>query len=91
MRELIRNVKFDFLHLHTAFPEMMIVRFDMVGRTAWRWPWSVKKVDKARVKVNKVGRFVTRNGGLVVRHRELEVDTWRYMRIYISWRKRKKA
>lgn len=34
---------------------------------------SVERVNKARAKVNKeVGRFVRQNGGIVVRHRELE-------------------
>lgn len=37
MREIIRDVKFDFLRLRSSFPGMMIVWSDMVGRTAWRW------------------------------------------------------
>ena len=81
MHQVIRDVKYDFLRLRSLFPDMIIIWSDMVGRTAWRWAWSVEKVNKARVKVNKeVGRFFVRNGGLVVRHRELEVDTWRYLR-----------
>lgn len=60
---------------------MVIVWSDMVGRTSWRWAWSAKKVDRARVKVNKeVSRFVIRNGSVAIRHRELEVDTRRYVR-----------
>lgn len=35
MCELIRNVKFDFLHLRSAFTGMLIVWSDMVGRTSW--------------------------------------------------------
>lgn len=81
MRELIRDIKCDFLRLQASFPGMVIVWSDMVGRTNWRWALSDKKVDRARVKVNKeVSRFVMRNGGVTIRHRELEVDTWRYLR-----------
>ncbi|KAM4026884.1 uncharacterized protein ACNLHF_022763 [Anomaloglossus baeobatrachus] len=42
---------------------------------------SVDKVNKARAQVNRVvARFMTRNGGLVVRHRELEPATWQFLR-----------
>lgn len=34
----------------------------------------------ARMKVNKeVGMFIAHNGWVVVRHLELETDTWRYL------------
>ncbi|PIO30058.1 hypothetical protein AB205_0079610 [Aquarana catesbeiana] len=81
MRDLIRDIKCDFLHLRAAYPSMVLIWSDMVGRLSWRWAWSVKKVDRARIKVNKeVSRFFIKNGGLAIRHRELEVDTWRYLR-----------
>ncbi|XP_040183677.1 uncharacterized protein LOC120916805 [Rana temporaria] len=81
MHQLIRDIKCDFLRLRSLFPGMVIIWSEMVGRSNWRWAWSVDKVNKARVKVNKeVGRFVVRNGGLVVRHRELEEETWRFLR-----------
>lgn len=81
MRDLIRDIKCDFLRLRAAYPKMVLVWSDMVGRLSWRWAWSDKKVDRARIKVNKeVSRFFVKNGGLAVRHRELEVDTWRYLR-----------
>ncbi|PIO14683.1 hypothetical protein AB205_0195370 [Aquarana catesbeiana] len=81
MRDLIRDIKCDVLRLQAAFPGMVIVWSDMVGRRSWHWALSDKKVDRARVKVNKeVSRFVMRNGGVTIRHRELEVDTWRYLR-----------
>ncbi|XP_018424803.1 PREDICTED: NXPE family member 1-like [Nanorana parkeri] len=64
MRELIRDVKYDYLRLLEAFPGMIIVWSDVVARTAWQMAWSVDRVNKARIKVNKeVGRFVARNGG----------------------------
>lgn len=28
----------------------------------------------------KVGRFIVRNGGLVIRHLDLETDTWQFLR-----------
>lgn len=80
-RALIRDIKLDFLRLRTAFPALLVVWSDMVARTSWRMARSVARLNKARIKLNKeVGRFVCRNGGLVVRHLELEVDTWRYLR-----------
>lgn len=43
----------------------------------WRLTRLVEKVNKARIRMNKkVDRFVTRNGGLVIRHLELKVDTF---------------
>lgn len=40
----------------------------------WRQAQSSQKTNKARTKLNRaVGRFVARNGGIVVRHRDLEV------------------
>lgn len=42
---------------------------------------SVDKINKARVKVNKaVAKFVAHNGGLVVRHCELEGEYGLYLR-----------
>lgn len=36
MRELIQDVKIEFLQLHSTFPDMSIVGSDIVGRTSWR-------------------------------------------------------
>ncbi|XP_072284117.1 uncharacterized protein [Pyxicephalus adspersus] len=80
MRELIRDVKIDFLRLKTEFPGLVIGWSDIVARTNWRGARSVEKINKARIKVNKeVGRFVVRNGGIVIRHRELEEETRKYL------------
>lgn len=73
--ELMLAIKADFMTLCLAFPGMLIVWSDMVVRTAWRMTRSVERVNKSSIKVNKVvGRFVSRNGGLVIRHAELEVN-----------------
>lgn len=46
------------------------------------------RINKARIKVNEmVGRFVICNGGLVIRHMELERNTRLYLRsngVYLS-------
>lgn len=80
-RELIRDIKFDLLRLQSSFPDTIFVWSDMVARTAWRLARSVAGLNRARVKVNKaVAKFFVRNGGLAVRHRELEEETWRFLR-----------
>lgn len=81
MRQIIKDIQWDFLRIRSSFPEVLLVWSDIVARTVWRGARSVDRINKARIKINKeVGRFFTRNGGFVVRHRELEVDTWRYLR-----------
>ncbi|XP_040176798.1 polysialoglycoprotein-like [Rana temporaria] len=81
MMEIARDIKFDFQRIRMSFPDTIVVWSDMVARSTWRMARSVEGVNRARRKINRnVGRFVLRNGGLVVRHPELEVDTWRYLR-----------
>lgn len=80
-RELIRDIKYDFLRLRMTYPDTVFVWSEVVARTRWRLARSVEALNKARKKVNRaVSKFVGRNGGLFVRHPELEVDTWRYLR-----------
>lgn len=80
MRHLIRDIKFDVLRIRTDFPRTMVVWSD-VGRMSWRFARSIEKLNKTRIKVNKeMGRFIVRNGGIVVRHRELKVETYWYLR-----------
>lgn len=80
-RHIIWLVKFDILRLRMAFPHTVVVWLDIVGHTSWRFARSVDKLNRASVKINKeVVRFIVCNGGFVVRHRELEVDTLRYLR-----------
>ncbi|XP_077314597.1 uncharacterized protein LOC143996435 isoform X2 [Lithobates pipiens] len=80
-RELIRDIKFDLLRLQASFPDTIFIWSDIVARTAWRLARSVAGLNRARVKVNKaVAKFFVRNGGLAVRHRDLEEETWRFLR-----------
>ena len=81
MLDVTRDIKFDILRLRTEFPGTVIVWSDIVARTAWRLARSVSRINRARRKINRdVGRFMARNGGLVVRHMELEEETWGYLR-----------
>lgn len=80
-RKLIRDVKWDFLQLRVSFPDTVIVWSDIIGRVAWRGARLVECVNKARIKDNKaVAKFVVCNGGLVVRHCELERDIGLFLR-----------
>lgn len=64
MRQVIKDIKWDFLRLMTSFPKMIIVWSDIVARLEWRGARSIEKINKTRIKVNKeVGRFIARNGG----------------------------
>ena len=81
MMDITRDIKFDILRLRMAFPDTIVVWSDIVARTAWRMARSVAGINRARRKINRdVAKFVVRNGGLVVRHMELEEETWRYLR-----------
>ncbi|KAM3920332.1 uncharacterized protein RB166_014730 [Leptodactylus fuscus] len=80
-RELIKDIKFDVLRLLTEFPGLIVVWSDIVARLVWRHARSAVRIEKTRIKVNReVARFVLRNGGLVVRHRELEVPSVEHLR-----------
>lgn len=81
MRQVIKDIQLDILRLWSSSPDMIIVWSDIVVRMSWQGARSVENSNKARIKVNKeVGRFIARNGGVVVRHAELEIDTWLYLR-----------
>lgn len=75
-RELISDMKFDFLRLWAMFPKVVTIWSDIVPRKVWRGARSVVRLNKARVKINRaMGRFMARNGGLSVRHVDLESGT----------------
>ncbi|XP_068116462.1 uncharacterized protein [Hyperolius riggenbachi] len=81
-RRIIRDIKFDFLRLRTSFPATIVVWSEVVGRQKWRQARSVDRVNRARKKLNReVSRFVVRNGGVAVRHVDLELDTSRFLRM----------
>lgn len=73
-RELLRDIKLDFLRLWSSYPGIILVWSDIVARRVWRHARSQQGLNRARAKLNRaVGRFVARNGGIVVRHKDLEV------------------
>ncbi|XP_077309137.1 uncharacterized protein LOC143928250 [Lithobates pipiens] len=81
VRDLLNDIKADFLKLRARFPSTILLWSDIVARTQWRWARSVASIQKTRIRVNKVvGRFVIQNGGLVIRHRELESNVGLYLR-----------
>lgn len=72
-RDLIRDIKFDFLRLWALFPGLICIWSDIVPRLFWRGARSPERLNKARIKVNRaIGCFMARNGAVVVRHRDLE-------------------
>lgn len=69
------------MQLREKFPGTLLVWSDIVARTTWRWAMSIASINKTRIRVNKVvGKFVVQNGGIVIRHRELEVNVGLYLR-----------
>lgn len=80
-REIIRDIKLDMLRVMASHSGVVIVWSDIVARTKWRQARLVDRLNKARIKINKaVGKFVKRNGGVVVRHTTLETNTEQYLR-----------
>ncbi|XP_077148219.1 uncharacterized protein LOC143808926 [Ranitomeya variabilis] len=77
---LSAKIRTDIRQLGLAFPNLRLVWSDMVPRKNWRGARSVKKINKARITVNKeVSKFVSRNGGVTIRHAGLdstEGDYW---------------
>lgn len=81
VRDILASVKSDLIYIHTFFPNTLLLWSDMVARTTWRMARSVERLNKARIRINKVvGRFLVKQGGLVIRHRELEINVGLYLR-----------
>lgn len=76
-----QDIKFDVWRWMQEFSKMVIVWSDMVARTTWRMARSFEGVNRARREINReVSKFMVKNGGLAIRHLELEFETWRYLR-----------
>lgn len=72
-RDLMWDIKLALFRLWALDPGIIVVWLNMVARRVWRQARSVQGINWARSKVNTViGKFVARNGGLVVRHQEVE-------------------
>lgn len=73
-RYILRDIKLDCLRLSDSYPGIIIVLSDIVARRVWHQAHSPQGINKAQAKLNRaVGRFIARNGGIVVRHRDLEM------------------
>ncbi|OCT58510.1 hypothetical protein XELAEV_18002071mg [Xenopus laevis] len=73
MKLLIKNIRKDCLRLWSLFPGITIIWSEIIPRA--HWGAHSQAVNKARVKTNKVvSKFVQTNGGVLVRHRELEYN-----------------
>ncbi|XP_073496194.1 uncharacterized protein [Phyllobates terribilis] len=72
-KELIRDIWHDFLRLSASFPGMITVWSEIVPRKSWGNARSIESLNKARRKVNRaVSKFVSENGGVSIRHFDLE-------------------
>ncbi|XP_072006222.1 uncharacterized protein [Engystomops pustulosus] len=72
-QSLIRDIKYDTMRLLSLFPGIILIWSDILPRLKWRNARSVYRLNRARAKVNKaVSKFITRQGGIVVRHDDLE-------------------
>ncbi|XP_031758505.1 collagen alpha-1(I) chain-like isoform X2 [Xenopus tropicalis] len=73
MKALISTIRTDCFRLRSLFEGLIIIWSDIIPRTHWRGARSHRAINRVRIKVNKaVASNVQKNGGLVVRHRELE-------------------
>ncbi|XP_068119596.1 collagen alpha-1(II) chain-like [Hyperolius riggenbachi] len=80
-RQIIQDIKCDFMRMRSTFPRTIIVWSEIIGRSHWRLARSVDKINRARKKLNReVSRFVVRNGGVAVRHEDLEEDLDLFLR-----------
>ncbi|XP_041440943.1 uncharacterized protein LOC121400934 [Xenopus laevis] len=72
-RELVLTMKQDLDRIRGLFPDLILVWSEMVPRLVWRYARNGDKMDKSRVKVNKLmASFVRKFGGIVVRHSDLD-------------------
>ncbi|CAH2295909.1 Hypothetical predicted protein, partial [Pelobates cultripes] len=72
-RELLWRMKRDMDRLRELVPGVVVVWSEMVPRFTWRHTRDPAAVARCRGKVNRtMAVFVSRMGGVVVRHRELE-------------------
>ncbi|KAM9325630.1 uncharacterized protein PAF06_001776 isoform 1-T1 [Gastrophryne carolinensis] len=73
MRRLIKSMTRDLLFFLGFFPGVVLVWSHIVPRFVWRHARDSLALEKVRVKVNKaMARFVRLNGGLSVRHVDVE-------------------
>uniref|UniRef100_A0A1B8XUR0 SGNH hydrolase-type esterase domain-containing protein n=1 Tax=Xenopus tropicalis TaxID=8364 RepID=A0A1B8XUR0_XENTR len=73
MKALISTIRTDCFRLRSLFEGLIIIWSEIIPRTHWRGARSHRAINRVRIKVNKaVASNVQKNGGIVVRHKELE-------------------
>ncbi|OCT75759.1 hypothetical protein XELAEV_18030946mg [Xenopus laevis] len=72
-RELVLIMKQDLDKIRHLFPDLILVWSEMVPRLVWRYARNGEKMDRSRVKMNKLmASFVRKFGGIVIRHSNLD-------------------
>ncbi|OCT99858.1 hypothetical protein XELAEV_18005641mg [Xenopus laevis] len=75
MKFLIKDIRRDCLRLWSLFPGVVLIWSEIIPRAHWRGANSHQAINRARVKINRaVSKFVQGNGGIIVRHMDLEKD-----------------
>ncbi|OCT80289.1 hypothetical protein XELAEV_18027107mg, partial [Xenopus laevis] len=70
---LLRHVRSGLQGIQGVFPDLILVWSEMVPRLVWRYARNGDKMDKSRIKVNKLmASFVRECGGVVIHHSNLD-------------------
>lgn len=71
--ELLSVIRSDMDRFKAFFPDLILVWSEIVPRAVWLGARNPAAIERARRMVNsRVSRWVRSNGGIVVRHRQLE-------------------
>ncbi|OCU00152.1 hypothetical protein XELAEV_18005938mg [Xenopus laevis] len=75
MKFLIKDIRRHCLRLWSLFPGVVLIWSEIIPSAHWRGAHSHQAVNRARIKINRaVSKFVQGNGGIIVRHMDLEKD-----------------
>lgn len=75
LSELISIIRADFDRFPSFFRDIVLVWSEIIPRQIWRGARNPASIERARRLLNmRVSRHVRMNGGVVIRHRQLEGD-----------------
>lgn len=75
LSELISVIRADFDRFPSFFQNVILVWSEIVPREIWKGARNPASIERARRLLNmRVSRHVRMNGGVVIRHRQLEGD-----------------
>ncbi|XP_040296129.1 nuclear factor 7, brain-like isoform X3 [Bufo bufo] len=75
LAELISMIRLDFDRFTSFFTDLIVVWSEVIPRAWWNGARNQPSVERARRQLNmRVSRHVRSNGGVVIRHRQLEGD-----------------